>query len=405
MFSIELLPAGCGDCLWIEYGAPGKTQIVLIDGGVSSTIGALERRIAAACRGRGTDILDIELLVVTHIDNDHIEGVLELLESKRVRVRPRDVWFNGRSQLIALPARDPARAKARRGATRRGDFLGEGDDDDEPYSDDSLDSRISPADLLGPAEGDRLSELITRHNLPWNSHATWQGNAVVVPESGTLPVAVLDGGLKLTLLGPTMEDLYRLSAAWPDVLGGSDEPDEADTLPDDFLGRSDTWPPAWSDKLARDASKANGSSIMLLADYDDRSLLLAADGHAPALADALSRLQQARGQGDARIPIDAFKVAHHGSSKNVSRAVLERMECSRYLISTDGSKHRHPDHQTMLRILRYSARTPSFFFNYASDTTTRWGDDKSDVTDNDFQDYKTIYPSTADAGVICRLSD
>jgi beta-lactamase superfamily II metal-dependent hydrolase len=405
MLSIQLLPAGCGDCLWIEYGEPGATRIVLIDGGEGPTIKALERRIAKACGERGTKTLDVELLVVTHIDNDHIEGILELLEAETALVRPKDVWFNGRSQLMGLPPRDPAkskrkkRARATKGAS---DFLGGGDDEENGEDDELLESRISPADLLGPAEGDRLSEILTKQRLPWNRHATWHGQAVVVREDGALPVAELDGGLRLTLLGPTMDDLYKLSAAWPDVLGGKDEPSE-EPLTDDFLGKLDTWPPKWSDKITHDPSKANGSSIMLLAEYGKASLLLPGDGHGPDLADALIRLQEERGHGEAPLTLSGFKVSHHGSSKNVSREVIEQIDCGRYLLSTDGSKHRHPDHQTMLRILRYSKEAPSFFFNYATATTTPWRDNKSDVPHDDFQDYETTYPEDGRDGVVLTL--
>jgi hypothetical protein len=405
MLSIQLLPAGCGDCLWIEYGEPGNTRIVIIDGGESPTIDALERRIASACRERGTTVLDVELLVVTHIDNDHIEGVLELLESKTALVRPKDVWFNGRAQLMGLPPRDPGKSKPKRrtrATTRATDFLGGGDNDEELDDDEELESRLSPLDLLGPAEGDRLSELLTKRALPWNHHATWHGDAIVVPDDGAMPVARLDGNLTLTLLGPTMDGLYRLSAAWPDVLGGTDEPSD-DALPDDFLGKRDTWPPQWSDKITRDPSKANGSSIMLLAEYGGASLLLPGDGHAPDLADALARLQEERGHGAAPLPISAFKVSHHGSSKNVSRDVIEQIDCGRYLISTNGLKHYHPDHQTMLRILRYSKEPPAFFFNYETGTTTPWRDDKADVVHDDFKDYETTYPQAAENGLVLTL--
>ncbi len=36
-----MLPAGHGDCLWIEYGDPGRPQRVLIDGGPLHSYGHL----------------------------------------------------------------------------------------------------------------------------------------------------------------------------------------------------------------------------------------------------------------------------------------------------------------------------------------------------------------------------
>ena len=98
--------------------------------------------------------------------------------------------------------------------------------------------------------------------------------------------------MRLTLLGPTLARLYQLCSAWPDVLGGIDEPPAPAAIPADLLGRRDNWPPVWKDGEQRDPSNANGSSIMLLAEFDDHALLLAGDGHAPDLAAALEVLNK-----------------------------------------------------------------------------------------------------------------
>ena len=34
MFTIEMLPAAHGDCLWIEYGSGQEVRRILIDGGL-----------------------------------------------------------------------------------------------------------------------------------------------------------------------------------------------------------------------------------------------------------------------------------------------------------------------------------------------------------------------------------
>ena len=61
--------------------------------------------------------------------------------------------------------------------------------------------------------------------------------------------------------------------------------------------------------------------------------------------------------------------------------------------------HRHPDHQALLRILRYVTRRPELLFNYRVDTTRPWDEKKSAVT-RKFQDYDTRYPSDAADGLI-----
>ncbi len=155
--------------------------------------------------------------------------------------------------------------------------------------------------------------------------------------------------------------------------------------------------------MAGDTSAANGSSIMLLAEHDGRAILLAGDGYAPDLARALERLRQERGLGDGRLPLDAFKLAHHGSAKNLDASVLDKVDCSRYLISTDGSTHKHPDHQALLRILRHVPRRPEFLFNYEVPTTAPWRDGRAEVVGLGFQNYATRFPARPGEGLSLEL--
>ncbi len=75
MLKLEMLPAGHGDCLWIEYGDPGNPRRVLIDGG---TKGTYKKALRPKLQTLPDDKRRFELLVVTHIDADHIAGALEL---------------------------------------------------------------------------------------------------------------------------------------------------------------------------------------------------------------------------------------------------------------------------------------------------------------------------------------
>ena len=74
MLSIEMLPARHGDCLWIEYaeGVSDRTRRILVDGGPGFAYGALRARIEQLPLAER----EFELVVVTHIDADHIEGII-----------------------------------------------------------------------------------------------------------------------------------------------------------------------------------------------------------------------------------------------------------------------------------------------------------------------------------------
>ena len=402
MLKLQMLPAGCGDCLWLEYGKGAAKRYVIIDGGLTDTATALRQRIDKARRERGVDTLDIELLVVTHIDNDHILGIIDLLKEETPGLRVKDIWFNGRPQLMGLPT-PPRSGRRKRRATADGpaDLMGGADDGDDA-DEDELDASdaaapVSAADLLGPQQGDQLSQVLAARDLPWNKHALWKGGAVMIPDSGSLPSVKLAGNLKLTVLGPTIERLYKLCTVWVDVLGGNEGNADAGAGPDDLLGRRDAWPPVWKDGEGRDPSAANGSSIMLLAEFDGHALLLSGDGYAPDIAAAIERVRAERHHA-APFPLDAFKLSHHGSENNLTRDVLEGIDCRRFIVSTNGTVHHHPDHQALLRILRYVPARPELLFNCRADTTQPWEEKKSDVT-RKFQDYDTRFPTVAADGL------
>jgi beta-lactamase superfamily II metal-dependent hydrolase len=97
MISIELLPAAHGDAIWIEYGPASRPHRILIDGGPAPTYEAgLRRRIATLPEQKRM----LELMVVTHIDADHIDGALILLqELAALKVRVDELWFNGWDQI------------------------------------------------------------------------------------------------------------------------------------------------------------------------------------------------------------------------------------------------------------------------------------------------------------------
>src|SRR3954452_3360497 len=168
MLKLEMLPAGHGDCLWIEYGDPGNPRRVLIDGG---TQGTYKRALRPKLLALPEEQRRFELFVVSHIDADHIGGAVELLGDTQIGFRPRDIWFNGYRHLP-----------------------------DEP------------PETLGPVQGEKLTDLILASGASWNG---WFKNAAVaVPAAGELPRIELEGGLVLTLLSPTPQRLADLKPAW-----------------------------------------------------------------------------------------------------------------------------------------------------------------------------------------------
>ena len=228
MLRLELLPAGCGDCLWLEYGRPGETHIVLIDGGVEDTAGRLEARIQDAIKERQTTSLHIDLLVVTHIDNDHILGILKLLEEARLPLSFGDIWFNGNHQLPNCRRQPKMNDAGTCWAVKT-----------SPYSD-----LTSSASRKATVYTRLLSDASRR--LPWNR--AFEGKAVTLINSGALPVIDL-AGTKTDPPGSTAEktssSIRRLAEGSGRLRAGSARDCRH---PGSILGRRDTWPPIWRDE-------------------------------------------------------------------------------------------------------------------------------------------------------------
>jgi hypothetical protein len=354
MLRLEALPAKSGDCLWLEYGEPGAGRIILIDGGLKGSFTYLDRRIRKAIRARGTQGLHIDLLVVTHIDTDHINGILKLLAQTTYPLTFGDIWFNGRRHLRS--------------------------------------------DVLGVAQGDQMTALIRDNQLPWNR--AFDGGPAVISSHAPLPSITMRDGLKLTLLGPTGERLRELGAMWPAVVEEYDREEGTPTRPADMLGPRNVWPPVWEATTASDDSVTNGSSIAMLAEYGGASLLLTGDAFAEDLAQSLRKLREDLHLTQVPLPVSLFKLPHHGSAANVSQDLLRQVACRTYVISTDGVAHAHPDHQALLRILRYNDGEPHLMFNYRSDTTRNWHDRRRDVLDAGFQMYEAQYPQVDAEGIV-----
>lgn len=360
MFAIDMLPADHGDCLWIDYGPASAPRRILIDGGTPATFRALRPRIAALPPAQRR----FELLVVSHIDADHIGGVIELLEDTSLGVTFGDIWFNG---FRHLP---------------------------------------TPEGTRGAAQGERLSELLRARRLPWN--LAFRGDAVMVPAEGALPRVTLDGAMTLTLLSPHRAGLERLRSAWEkecrDAGISPGAPRARDVNPPAREARRRPRPGARPDleklldvPFAQDGAEANGSSIALLAEHDGKRCLLTGDAYPGVLMESFERLFAERGHAPLRL--DAMKVSHHGSRGNTTWPLLYRIECGRYLFSTDGSVFDHPDDECISRVIAHGGPGATICFNYRCDRTEAWADPALARA----LDYTARYPSSEAGGLRVEL--
>src|SRR6185503_10249746 len=79
-FQLEAVQANDGDCLFLHYESGGEPGLILIDGGSRGVYTKFLRRRLEELRGT-SKTLDLRLVMVSHIDADHITGILDMCKS------------------------------------------------------------------------------------------------------------------------------------------------------------------------------------------------------------------------------------------------------------------------------------------------------------------------------------
>jgi beta-lactamase superfamily II metal-dependent hydrolase len=340
-----MLPAGHGDSLLLTYGDTRDYSPILIDGGPYYCYSELRTRIQQIKEA-------LQLLVITHVDADHVEGIVNLLQDASVTIPIQGVWFNGWRQIE------------------------------------------KSAGMLSPVAGEYLSALIARRALPWNQ--IFQG-AAVASGPGSYPVAKLDGGLTMTVLSPPVSALRQLSGIWDrtvreaGLVPGSEQDAERHMVNKSRFHRHEMLGGIDLDKLSResgetDKSIVNGSSIAILAEFANKSALLAGDAHPTVLEKAIRSLLTLRRQ--PKLRLDAFKVAHHGSKGSVTNSLLQLIDCRDYLFSTNSAYFGHPDDEAVARIVRHGGPGVTLRFNYPQTGKRFWDDPAVQQREG----YEVVYP-------------
>lgn len=333
MVKLEAVNAEYGDCLIVHYEiAPGKPQYWLIDGGPTRTYKATLRDRLNALGGDTPEGLAIRLCVVTHIDDDHIDGIGGLLKAIRANPRPAktpdvrftDFWFNGFEETFGGGTAGSGASGAHVAALASGGNLATALAGLAPE-----DARQAAAFLQGVSDGVALMG-----DLKGMKSTTGGVLMLNAQFPGTPPKAVarpkaikLASGVEVVVLAPSQEALDNLKQEWAKETGTSAKLQKV-------LGK----------KI--DNAVANLSSIVMLATIHGKTMLLTGDGLADAIVKGWrDHIKQPEGT-LTPVPIDIMKVPHHGSDTNNSLELFTLFPARHYVFCANG-KNDNPDMATL----------------------------------------------------------
>ena len=344
IFSLDIRRAHKGDCLLLHFGSAGTPGLVMIDGGPKAVyVPHLRPRLIEIREARELEDhqpLPVDLLMVSHVDDDHIQGLLDLTKELREAVgvpfvRVQRLWHNSFDAIIGNdPVELTAGVANRFGpAALAGNLpadatLEVGDDEDPEVAESTL--KV----LASIVQGFQLRRDAEVLGIPLNPQT---GGKLILASATTF---ALQTALTFTVAGPMQPELIQLQKKHDEWLQALQ--DEGKT-PEDALS-------AFVDR-----SVPNLSSLVLLAESGGKTMLLTGDARGDKILKGLESIGAVAAGGT--LHVDILKVPHHGSSNNVAPKFFQRITADHYVFSGDG-EHGNPERETLAMLFGARGAAP-----------------------------------------------
>lgn len=357
-FSMDVIRARKGDCLLIHFGSEDDPRLIVIDGGPSGVYRPhLKPRLQMihAARDLSEDTsLPVDVLMVSHVDDDHTKGILDMTkemieerqDNKTNLLRIFSLWHNSFDNVIgSKPDELTSGMEATFGqASAAGELPVVADlDTDEGLGQKEVHAGLRV--LASIRQGAQLRRDAEKLEIDINPE--FDGGLIIAEQDSD--VIELDGDLSLTVIGPMKGEVKALHKKHQDWLKKLEKDGKT---PEDLLS-------AFVDK-----SVANLSSLVFLASVQGKTMLLTGDARGDKLLEGLE-LAGLLGNNDTdTIHVDVLKVPHHGSAHNVATVFFERITADHYVFSGDG-EHGNPERETLEMLLEARGTAPfTMHFTY-----------------------------------------
>jgi hypothetical protein len=311
MFALTVVQAFFGDSLLLEYGDPTSPRYILVDGGPAQTY---ERHLSGVLTRLKRNGHDLELAVLSHVDTDHVTGLLDFVADLRAGNMTLPtfgaLWHNSFASTLDPNGTFAPRLQAAL-ATAGVQLMS-----------------ASALAINGIAEGHQLRTQVLAIPVPVNPG--FPGGLITADTAGP---PWTSQNLELIVVGPTQANLGELRQQWEQWL---DDHDMAVRSGDPYVMENS------------DRSVPNLSSIQLYAKADGRTMLLTGDGRSDHLLQGLSLAGLLDGAGT--LHVDLLKLPHHGSDRNVTKTFFRKVTADIYVASADGTND-NPDLATLIWIV------------------------------------------------------
>lgn len=350
MITVKAYNANEGDAFLLSFGKEQDINI-LIDMGLKATYEDYIKSDLIDLNSKGKKI---DLLIITHIDKDHINGALAFIEEngkEQQIIKISNVWHNSFRHLQF------DKEKISNISIEEVQVL------KDLINRNSISDRQDGIHEVTTKEGTTFASSLLEYSYNWN----YPFENKAVSSDANLE---WDFPIKIIILSPNKNKLKLLAKKWErelqDIIYNFNISDEVifddafefymqnkkeveESLISDISINSEVIDikELSLDNEEIDRSETNGSSIAFILEYMDKKLLFLADSHEDIIYSTLSTLKK----NGYSLNFELVKISHHGSKKNISKRVLDLIESKRFLISTDGKRHNHPSPTTIAKII------------------------------------------------------
>lgn len=314
MSRLHFLQVKYGDSFVIECSKGDNKGIIVVDGGPTGCGYILRNKLK--------EVGKPDLLILTHYDDDHIGGIIQLINSCRVdgSLPAKEIWANCANNVsIALDKTTSAKQGA-----------------------------VLSVVLNDMSES---GEMIWHNEIcaGFERDLSFASVMVLSPIKEVLDKAIEkqieEGKQLLKATRRSVEDLRKPLEELALHIPEGPKLDKGDEL-------------------------SNTASIAFVLRCDGLSVLMLGDSYPH---DVENFLRDKGYSENHPLEVDYVKISHHGSKNNTSNSLLDIIKCNNFLISTNGGKglSNHPDRTAIAHILCHPQRRIEdkvhLFFNYKID--------------------------------------
>ncbi|PCJ94429.1 MAG: hypothetical protein COA50_11750 [Flavobacteriaceae bacterium] len=353
-----------GDALLISHpDGNGKNNHILVDGGMKTSF----KNSVAPYLNKEIKENDeiIDLLCVSHIDNDHIVGIITLMEllsqwrvfnhhdnnpnstanvtKPKVAEPPfiKSIWHNSFAKAYDLGDALPKVTQALQSIEQM----------TANFIDTELFEKVNDR-ATSVKDGITLSQRIRPEQLNIELNPEYNGKIVKCNQSSIHKNEHVVGAINLSVIGPFSSDLTDLKNDWIKW-----EKAHSEELKEFYADLSLTAlnQPLSMDQLSQllinsgtvsklgdrdDVTTPNLASIMFLVEAEGKTILMTGDGHSDDIIKGLKKNKKL--SSNKTLHVDVLKIQHHGASANIDENFCKTITANHYVFCGNGT-HTNPE--------------------------------------------------------------